>query len=65
MMMSKRKLLKETAYSKAVREARRAIRGPNEGHIIESNGSCWHPAVIVSKRTLRVLLIVAAKAECI
>lgn len=50
-------------YEKAAREAKAALRGEPECHLRGANGSCWHPAVVVSKQSLRILLAIAEKAE--
>ena len=44
------------ALEKAITEAKAALRRPSDAHLIERDGSYWHPAVLISKMTLRRLL---------
>jgi len=55
-------LLPEAKFEKAVQEIKDALRGSAYAHVIEPGGARWHPAVIVSKQSLRILLEVAKKA---
>jgi hypothetical protein len=55
-------LIPEAKFENAVQEIKAALRGKSDAHVIEPGGARWHPAVVVSKQSLRVLLEVAKKA---